>query len=407
MLPFKLLFVAVLSCALAATAQLPFKEDNKTYKTIYLKDAFRLMDSSGDYLLLDVRSPGEYADTSRYTALNIGHLKGAVNINIDDIPGHLADLKKNTGQPIFVYCSHSQRSRRVSKLLMENGFANVYNINGGMSLLNESDEKDLPYKATMLVTNTNYKNVSNTEDATLMKNNPDMLIIDIRTAAEFASRDSIQQHNIGHLKNAINIPQDVFATKLAGLKMSADKPVLIYDLKGYNSMDVINMVKARGVTRVYNLYGGLSGFACDHALKGLRDQLITGAPAYHMLDTRATIGLLEKTPGLVIFDTRPADEFDNKATMSHMNLGRLDKAVPVTTVEMLEKNIQDKPGSTVFLVYGSGDDFSTVACQFLIKKGFKQVNQLSPGLYQFVWSTANVDGCQAGRKFLVNHEGLY
>src|SRR5436190_21879435 len=74
------------TAALNAGAQLPFKYDNTVYKALYLNEAFRLMESSPNYLLLDVRSPGEYADTSRHTALNIGRIKGAVNIDIDAIP---------------------------------------------------------------------------------------------------------------------------------------------------------------------------------------------------------------------------------------------------------------------------------------------------------------------------------
>src|SRR3954454_1062414 len=102
---------------LAAKAQHPFKFDNTVYKTVYLNEAFRLMDSMQNYLLLDVRSPGEYADTSRTTALNIGRIKGSVNITIDSVHSRLAGLMKYKDQPVFIYCSHSQRSRRVSKFL--------------------------------------------------------------------------------------------------------------------------------------------------------------------------------------------------------------------------------------------------------------------------------------------------
>ncbi len=117
MFRFKYLLLAFATVALSAEAQHPFKYDNTIYKGVYLNEAFRLMDSMNNYLLLDVRSPGEYADTSRGTVSNIGRIKGSVNINIDSIPAHLEQLKKYINQPVFVYCSHSQRSRRVSKLL--------------------------------------------------------------------------------------------------------------------------------------------------------------------------------------------------------------------------------------------------------------------------------------------------
>src|SRR5450631_2591834 len=94
-------------------AQLPFKYDSSSgYKAVSPKEAFRLMDQMPNHLLLDVRSPGEYADTSAITALNLGRLKGSINIPIDSVASHLTELKSHKDQPIFIYCSHSQRSRR-------------------------------------------------------------------------------------------------------------------------------------------------------------------------------------------------------------------------------------------------------------------------------------------------------
>src|SRR5450631_741176 len=164
----QLLFACTLF-ALTTEAQHPFKYDNTVYKGVYLNEAFRLMDSMQNYLLLDVRSPGEYADTSRATVLNIGRIRGSVNITIDSVPAHLGELKKYINQPVFVYCSHSQRSRRVSKLLAENGFKEVYNINGGMTRLNEMDATRFPSKRKYMVSSLNYINIASTEAYHLIK----------------------------------------------------------------------------------------------------------------------------------------------------------------------------------------------------------------------------------------------
>ena len=67
---------------LTAAAQHPFKFDNTSpTKQFYLNEAFHLMDSMQNYLYSDVRSPGEYADTSRATALNIGRIRGSVKLS--------------------------------------------------------------------------------------------------------------------------------------------------------------------------------------------------------------------------------------------------------------------------------------------------------------------------------------
>jgi rhodanese-related sulfurtransferase len=393
---------------LTSIAQHPFKFDNTIYKAVYLNEAFHLMDSMQNYLLLDVRSPGEYADTSRATALNIGRIRGSVNITIDSVPARLAALTKYRDQPVFIYCSHSQRSRRVSKFLAENGFKKVYNINGGMTLLNESDSHDFPYKDKVLTTYLAYKNIDSKDAFHLIKNTPGLIIIDIRSPAEFASRDTLQQNNIGHLKNALNFPQAVFAEKLDSGHIPAISPVLLYDLNGYNSMDVVDILKAKGFTGIYNLFDGLEGFMSDHRLNHEQmNELITEEPPYQLIDPETCIDLLVKNPNRVIIDTRSSDEFNNKASMGHANLGRMKGAIHLSSPDSLENIILQKDRSTLFLVYGAGSDSGAIICRELIKKGFLHVYLLSQGLYHFVWSTANIENCKAGKEFLINHEGLY
>jgi rhodanese-related sulfurtransferase len=399
---------AFLLLATTARSQHPFKFDNTVYKAVYWLEVFSMMDTMQNYLLLDVRSPGEYADTSRATVLNIGRIRKSVNITIDSVPAHLADLKKYMNAPVFVYCSHSQRSRRVSKLLAENGFKEVYNINGGMTSLNEQDAAQLPEKSKWFVSNLSYKNISSGDAYHLIKNTPGLVIIDIRTAAEFASQDSLLQNNIGHIRNAINIPQNQFAEKLDALKIPAGNPVLVYDLNGINSMDVVDMLRTKGFTQIYNLFDGLSGFMSDHAFNQTEfNELFTGAPAYRLLDVEGCIRLLSEKPGLIILDTRPDEEFNNKAAMSHANLGRIRGAVHVSSKESVDEIIKDKKPYETFLVYGSGSDLAAEVCNKLLEKGFRRVFYLSQGLYQFVWSTANVEDCRQGRAFLIDHDGLY
>lgn len=404
----KYLLIAIAFFAIAVQAQHPFKYDNTVYQAVYLTEAFRLMDSLQNFLLLDVRSPGEYADTSRYTALNIGRIRGSVNISIDSVSAHLPELKKYADQPVFIYCSHSQRSRRVSKLLAENGFKKVYNINGGMTLVNESNATDFPYKNKMMVTSLAHRNVNSFDAFQLIRDTTDLVIIDIRTSPEFESKDSDQQHNIGRLRNAINMPQSVFAQKLDEYKIPDSKPVLLYDQSGINSMDVVENLRAKGFTRIYNLFDGLEGLTSDHRLsRDCLNTLLTDAPSYATIDPESCINLLSKQKDLVVLDARPDDEYNNKAGMSHANLGRIRGAVHITSLVSMESLVQHKDTTTQFLIYDSGSGLGVGICRALVKKGFPHVNYLSPDFYHFVWSVANVEDCRSGKQYLINHEGLY
>jgi 3-mercaptopyruvate sulfurtransferase SseA len=60
----KILFL-VSACFVCFTAQAQLNQrfDNINYKALYFKDAAKLMAKNPNLLLLDVRSPGEYAET--------------------------------------------------------------------------------------------------------------------------------------------------------------------------------------------------------------------------------------------------------------------------------------------------------------------------------------------------------
>ena len=68
--------------------------------------------------LVDVRSPGEFAD---------GHVKGSVNIPLDRIVTQLGKFKDKKN--IIVFCRSGNRSSMAKNLLEQNGIKNV--VNGG------------------------------------------------------------------------------------------------------------------------------------------------------------------------------------------------------------------------------------------------------------------------------------
>jgi len=73
-------------------------------------------------LLIDVRSPGEYAS---------GHIDGARNIPVDQLQGRLKELG-DPAKPIVVYCRSGARSGSARSLLKGQGYAHVHNL-GAMS----------------------------------------------------------------------------------------------------------------------------------------------------------------------------------------------------------------------------------------------------------------------------------
>ncbi|MCW3089886.1 MAG: rhodanese-like protein [Ferruginibacter sp.] len=383
----------------AAMAQHPQKFDS-LYKTIFAKDLCELAEQNPGIVLLDVRSAGEYSDTSQYNSLNMGHLKGAINMEIDTMKKNPAILDQFRDKTLIVYCSHSQRSRRVSKLLAENGFSNFYNLNGGMSHLNQMTTDEFPCKKEWIVSGLGYKNVSNAEAVDMLKSEPDLVVVDIRPELQFVSKDSAAENNIGRVRGAINIPYANLKQRLSELEKHKQKPILLYVASGDgDAARAATELASAGFTSVYHLLGGLNDLvASDENLNFLEPSL-----PFKIVNPVRALKLLKNESNLAIYDTRPASEFENRDKLSWKNLGNIRNAINVAEKDFEHYSLPTDKALPI-LVYGRGEAYQFAG--MLAKKGYKKV-YLMNGLYDFFWSSYNVEECRDAKKFLVNHAGIY
>jgi rhodanese-related sulfurtransferase len=81
-------------------------------------DTFAAAHAAGAFVL-DVREPDEYAS---------GHVPGAVNIPMNEVPGRIAELPQ--GQAVHVICQAGGRSRAVVDMLASQGVQAV-NVSDG------------------------------------------------------------------------------------------------------------------------------------------------------------------------------------------------------------------------------------------------------------------------------------
>lgn len=104
------------------------------FKNISPAELCNVMAKDPNTILLDVRTPAEFNGKAD---VNYGRLKGAINIPVQDLEARINELKSYKNKNIIVYCSHSHRSPRASYILNQNGFKNVTNMSGGMSVWND------------------------------------------------------------------------------------------------------------------------------------------------------------------------------------------------------------------------------------------------------------------------------
>ncbi len=76
-----------------------------------------------DIQLLDVREPVEFRQ---------GHIQGARNVPIQDLPSRLETLGLDPSRPVVAICLSGHRSVPAYRLLKRSGYSQVYSLSGGM-----------------------------------------------------------------------------------------------------------------------------------------------------------------------------------------------------------------------------------------------------------------------------------
>jgi uncharacterized membrane protein YdjX (TVP38/TMEM64 family)/rhodanese-related sulfurtransferase len=76
-------------------------------------------------LLLDVRNPDEFTGP-------LGHLAGARNEPLGELPARLESLAAARRQPVVVVCRTDKRSAKAAELLRDAGFSDIAVLKGGM-----------------------------------------------------------------------------------------------------------------------------------------------------------------------------------------------------------------------------------------------------------------------------------
>lgn len=95
----------------------------KPGKEVGAMEAVQLMNRR-DAVVIDVREAAEFAT---------GHIGGSRHVPQGELAGRLKELDKVKAKPVIVACATGARSRAASALLQKNGYAEVYNLQGGIT----------------------------------------------------------------------------------------------------------------------------------------------------------------------------------------------------------------------------------------------------------------------------------
>lgn len=97
------------------------EEETPGYVQISTDEAVTMMAEEENYVILDVRTPEEFAEK---------HITGAINIPNEEIGIEPIDQLPDLDQLILVYCRSGNRSKQASEKLVKLGYTNVYEFGG-------------------------------------------------------------------------------------------------------------------------------------------------------------------------------------------------------------------------------------------------------------------------------------
>ena len=95
--------------------------DKNAYEEITPAEAKALMDSEEGYIILDVRTPEEFA---------AGHIAGAILIPDYEIGEKAESILTDKDQLILVYCRSGRRSKNAANELATLGYTNIKEFGG-------------------------------------------------------------------------------------------------------------------------------------------------------------------------------------------------------------------------------------------------------------------------------------
>ena len=92
-----------------------------SYRQINMDEAITMMEEESSYIILDVRTPEEFAEK---------HIPGAINVANETIGTDEIPELPDKDQLILVYCRSGNRSKQASEKLAALGYTNIVEFGG-------------------------------------------------------------------------------------------------------------------------------------------------------------------------------------------------------------------------------------------------------------------------------------
>ena len=360
----------------------------------------KLQQKDPNMIIVDVRTHGEYYDTaSRYQQMNIGHIKGAINIPIQDFrkdPATVHQLDAYKDKDIYVICSHSYRSRVVSNMLLDSGFTHVNNTRGGMTDFFRRYNEVAPFKNDFYETHIKYKNIAPAQLLAQLSGNGNPLLISISNTPKFFwdSLNVVLNKYYPSFKNALDFSYADSLKILDLVQKEKNRPVVLFNSTNYGAAELAGWLTQKGISNVTYLVGGTDLFyeyLIDQDLTSGVNKFLTMHSSIHFITPSSFCNKMATSKNTKIIDLRHDTLFNKITKGTKYNYKHLKDAVNFFAdkgTQEFEQAFPDKKTGYVFISENGIDGIELAAD--LTKKGYK-INWISGGLQEWEWYMNNVE----------------
>ncbi len=238
------------------------------YNTVGLDSLNEQLAGDPPPFLLDVRQPEELEEK--------GHIEGAVNIPLRELGQH-TDLLPTLDTPIVSYCGSGWRCTIAMTALGALGYEDILSLKGGSyggwleagyPIVEGAAEEPLVLDVadldpallaimdqTMSAIPEGWGGISAEDLNTDLAENPDLIVIDVRT------QDEVEEKGVIEATNLIHIPLEELLSRRTEWPADKGAPIVIYCGSGHRSTIAMTILWAYGYEDVSSLKNGFGGWA--------------------------------------------------------------------------------------------------------------------------------------------------
>ncbi|MEO8406224.1 MAG: rhodanese-like domain-containing protein [Chitinophagaceae bacterium] len=392
-----LLFAACLAFPVALLAQ-------TTYTEVSLPELMKKKQQDPNIVIVDVRTDGEYYDSAtNYKQGNIGRIKGAIHIGLQDLaekPDAIKQLDAYKDKEVYLICSHSYRSRVASNILLKNGFTHVNNVRGGMTEWFRRYDELSPYRNDFYETSDKYVNLSPSQLYKKLNSGEKFLLIGIASVPHFFY-DSLTIQLFQYLPAFKNVTYFNAGDSMQVLeKIKKEKPssVVLFNTVNNGAAEMTDWLTQQGISNVSYLVGSENLFyeyARNNKMIPAADKFLVNKSKINFITPPVYCEDITKGKPMQLIDLRIDSLFNKVNSGTKYNFKHLKEAINFPEAKGIDQFMQQFPDKRTTYVFISNNGINGIElADALTKKGYT-INWLIGGLQRYEWYMNNVEtyGC--------------